>query len=79
MDGELIYSLPSLDDVWLSELEHGDRREWMHAPHHQHEDCQYITFCHTLIPLPSNSPDIAAVSNDDSSVDSSAHVEMSKS
>ena len=38
VDGELIYSLPPLDEVWLSEPEDHDRREKMHAQHCRHEE-----------------------------------------
>ena len=44
VDGVLIYSPPLLDEVWLSEPEHQDRREKMHTQCHQHEEYQCIQF-----------------------------------
>ena len=46
---------------------------------YQHEECQCIQVCDTPSPIPPTSPDIAAILDDDSSVDSSPHVEMSES
>ena len=51
----------------------------MQAKCHQHEECQHISACNAPKPMPHISPDIVAVSDDDSSVDSSPHVEMSES
>ena len=51
----------------------------MQVQHQQHEECQCIQAHHTLTPIPPNSPDITAISDDDSNVDSSSHVEMSES
>ena len=51
----------------------------MHAQHCRHEEDQCIQVCNTLQPIPSYSPDIEAVSNDNSSVDSSPNVEMLES
>ena len=79
MDGELIYSLPSLDEVCFSQSEHHDQKEKMQAQHHQQEEHQCIHVCNTLSPMPAHSPDVAVVSDDDSSVDSSPYVEMSES
>ena len=42
LDGEMIYSPPSLDDVWLSEPEHQERSEKMQVKHCWHEECQCI-------------------------------------
>ena len=79
VDVELIYSPSPLDEVWLSEPEHWDSKEKMQSQNYWHKVHQCIRVCHTSAPMPPNSPpDVAAVL-DDSSVDSSSHVEMSKS
>ena len=77
VNGEFIYFLPFLDVVWLSEPELQDREEKMHAQCHQYEECQCIQICSTPLPMIAPSPNIAAVLDDYSSVDSSPHVEMS--
>ena len=51
----------------------------MHARCFQHEECQHIQVCNTPQLMPATSPDIAAISDDDSSVVSSPHVELSES
>ena len=78
VNGEWIYSPHPLDEVWLSEPEHQDRRGKMEAQHCQHEECQCIQVHNTPTPAtPVNSSEIEALSGDDSTVDSSPHDEMS--
>ena len=51
----------------------------MQAQHHWHEECQCIQVHNTpMHGTPTNSPEIAAVSNDDSIIDSSPLDEMSE-
>ena len=47
VDGALIYSPPSLDEVWLSESEPQDRKEKVHAQCCQHEEHQCIQVYNT--------------------------------
>ena len=76
VDEELIYSLPPLDEVGLSEPEH----EKMQAQCCQNEECQCIQVHNTPMPAnPADSPEIVAVSDDDCTADSSPHDEMSES
>ena len=70
---------PPLDEVWLSKPESQDGRERMQAQCHWHEEHQYILAHHSSAPMPTTSPDIAADSDDDSSVDSSPHDKISVS
>ena len=79
VDGELIYSLPPSDEVWLSEPECWDRREKVQAKHCQHEECLFIQFHDNPPPTSAHSPDVATNLDDDSYIDSWPHVEMSKS
>ena len=51
----------------------------MQAQCYQHEAQQYIYFHHTQAPIPPDSSDVPAVSDDDSSVDSLSCIEMSGS
>ena len=49
----------------------------MHPQCCQKEEHQCVQIQNTPMPTPATTPDIAAVSDDDSSSDSSPHVEMS--
>ena len=52
----------------------------MHAQCCHHEECQHIQVLNTPMPVTfANSPDVAAVSDDDSAVDSSPKVDVSES
>ena len=73
MDEELIYSQPPLDVVWPSEPEHKDRREKIQA------QCCWHKEHNTPTPMSALFLDVAAVSNDDSSIDFPPQNEMSKS
>ena len=76
----LIYSPPSSYELWLSEPEHWDRRKKIQVQYNHNEECQCFWIHHNPALMPSDSPpDVTATSDDDSNVNDSSHVKMSKS
>ena len=78
-DREFVYSLPLLDENWLSESEHQDIRKKMHAQCQQLKEHKHIPAFHSLAFMPPNSSCIEVVSDDEFSAVSSTHVLISKS